>query len=172
MLKSLLNKWDNLVISMSTSRQDLIETYHNIYGRNPGNKSFEYHICKIMLYGHKDHGLYDSHWSEEIFDFLDNIKDLKLKSSNKYPEKRFIQDNFFYYIIDSPEILESRCKIIERFCMKKLTPPYPKGKNIDYNKAWKLYQDFASHCSLELSQGKISLITIEKYLKPLYDVEK
>ena len=30
MLKSLLNKWDSLVISMSTSRQDLIETYHNI----------------------------------------------------------------------------------------------------------------------------------------------
>ena len=106
MLKSLLNKWDSLVISMSTSRQDLIETYHNIYGRNPGNKSFEYHICKIMLYGHKDHGLYDSHWSEEIFDFLDNIKDLKLKSSNKYPEKRFIQDNFFYYIMCASR----RCK--------------------------------------------------------------
>lgn len=168
MLNSLINKWENLVVSMSTSRQDIIETYHNIYGRKPSNESFEYHLCKIILYGHRDHGLYDNYWCEEIFDFLDNIKDLKLKSSNKYPEKRFIKDNFFFYIIDSVDTLESRCHTIERYCMK-LNPPYPKGKAVDYNKAWKLYQDFAEHCSQELSQGKISLVTVIKYLKPLFD---
>lgn len=170
MLKSLIRKWDYFTIAMSTSRQDLIEKYHNCYGAEYGKKSFEYHIAKIILYGHKDKNKYDSHWSDELYGMLRNISTFRLKSNNKYPESRFIRDNFFFYAMETENEFENRIENIESFCMRDKEDPYPKGKKVKWSKAWNLYKYFAENCSRDISKnGEIKRSDFNKYLKPLFD---
>ena len=172
MIKSLIREWDYITLAMSTSKQDLLTQYHNIYGSRIGKKSFECHLGKVILYGHKDNNIYDEHWSTEIFNFLDNISDFKLKPYNRRPESRFIRDNFFFYIMDDEETFKRRLEKIEKFCMQDKEKPYPKGKKVKWTKAWTLYKEFAENCSKDISKdGEIKRSNFDKYLKPLFDCD-
>ena len=172
MIKSLLNKWEYFITSMSEPRQKVIDIYDNIYGKDMKAQNFEYHICKVMLYGHKNHNLFDRHWAVELYAFISDSFGLTLKPKNKYPKVDFILEYFFYKRMDSLETFKIRLDVIEDRCMSDLKDPYPKGKNIDYNKAWKLYQEFSNSCASDLSmKGIIEREDFYKYLKPLYDVD-
>lgn len=167
---NLFDRFDNLITAMSTSRQDLIEKYHNCYGAEYGKKAFEYHIGKVILYGNKDNNKYDSHWSDELYGMLKNIATFRLKSNNKYPKEIFIKDNFFFYAMGIENEFRNRIENIESFCMRDKEDPYPKGKKINWSKAWNCYKSFAEKCSKDISlNGEIKRSDFDKYLKPLFN---
>ena len=159
---NLRERWNCLIVAMSTDRQDIINELKSI------NKPYDSHICKYILYSNKNNNIFKEHWEREIFDFLNEAQNFRLKSSNKKPDVHFLKSWFFTRIIDDFQSFCRTLDIKERECMK-MNPPYPeRTKNLNLNKAWILYQKFMDQCAKDMAKGILTLEKVRKYIQPLH----
>lgn len=155
-------RWNCLVVAMSMSKQSIISKYDKI--RDPLME----HIFKVILYGDKDNYQYKDHWTKEIFNFLNSVQGLKLKSNNKYPDKNFIKEWLLTSIVDDYDSFVWYCEVVEDLCMDK-EPPYPQARSFNKKKTYKTFQIFIDQCAKDMEKKALTLNKLKNYIEPLFN---
>ena len=161
---NLKGRWNNFVIAMFTTKSIIINKYAAI------QDNLDEHLAKVILYGNKDNFKYKNHWTSEIFNFLNSVQKLKLKSSNKYPSADFIKEWLFSIAIDSESNFEWQLEVMEAK-LRNLPVPYPEPRKINLESAYTKYKSFVDKCCKDMEKGELTLYKTGKYLEPLFNLK-
>jgi hypothetical protein len=94
---------------------------------------FSEHVCKLFLWGSQNED-WKKDWSEEIWNYLKQIKDIRLKPSNK---SKFYQDGFFFTYLGSANELNDMLANTARDLVR--CHNYPPASFVDSKQAYKSY---------------------------------
>ncbi len=103
--------------------------------------TFSQHVCKLFLWGSQDEK-WIKDWSDEIWNHLDKIKDVRLKPKSRIPNKDFFLNFFFYPYLESVEQMDTMLASVENTFRSKEN--YPKTNFVDPEKAHKHYLEFVN----------------------------
>jgi hypothetical protein len=127
--------------------------------------TFSKHVCKLFLWGNQNEN-WKKDWSEEIWNYLDQIKDITLKPSNKTPKPKFYQDGFFFTYLGSVDELDNMLVNTARNLIE--CHDYPPASFVNSKQAYKSYLLFVDEIIKriqyhELKEGFV-LDACNKYL--------
>jgi hypothetical protein len=104
--------------------------------------AFSEHVCKLFLWGNQNED-WKKDWSEEIWNYLKQVKELRLKPNNKMPKPKFFEEFFFFSDLGSIEEMDSLLTTAAHNLSRN--HEYPNASFVNPKDAYVRYLDFVQY---------------------------
>lgn len=146
------------IFEFADNREQAIKTVRGL------SFTFSEHICKIFLWGSQNENWLKD-WSDEIWDYLHQISEIKFKSSKKRPKAEFFQEYFFFPYLETADEMNEMLMSVERACQDK--DNYPKATIVYAHIAHEKYLKFVVELSTQLQNGTVRYKNVLELCKDL-----
>jgi hypothetical protein len=113
---------------------------------------FSIHVCKLFLWGNQNED-WKKDWSEEIWNYLSQIKDIRLKPSNKTPKPKMYLEGLFDPFLETAEQMDYMLQTVAKDCIDE---GYPIASHVCSDEAFKSYRKFVNEVQDRIQNHALS----------------